>query len=760
MTIFKLSYNSVVVTSKDEGARVEEFKSITFDLENKDNIIKLEELFRSHVYSLNKWIGKGNRGQKLSGGYEGYALNNNYTGMYGIALDYDDGTYTLDQAREAFKNYIHIIHTSSSHMIDVPRHKGIQPRFRVILPFKLSSEIPQVFENKVDGELVYNLLKERYASADPTVFSIGRKLYPFTGDQSRYEFYVNLPTNTKDTQDIKVSIDGQDEPTFYELTYKDLDDYRAILDVKQANKKRNKNDRKLNKNDIIVLKDRTTRKRISDIDKSNTPVFCLFCDDLESETSSGILNIDKHGNYNLHCFHCDQTYWEKDLTWKSEVEPSLFFDAKAGFPAMYDQDTGRLKYFKNDKDWVSYTTLEELPKEIYSKLPRCNTIVDMTKPFGVQDGPVGKVFNLFKPGEYLEDYKVVRARIKNNKQKPLDIKGLPTAIPTIWKVLENIFHTSDNYADLKCFLNWLAFLIQARRQSTLAWVIIAVPGSGKGVFTERVLKPIFGKHAVLIDAGSAIGAHFNIEDAACWIKAYNEVFTPSDFTQNLHRREWLKNRIGTNEIILEPKGVDKIVVKNNVNYLLFSNISRAFLIEVNDRRYNVVNTLKTSRKLTELEWFPEENEEFEKAIAEEVPSFAHYLQNIKYHTRSANEATDTPARAALIEASLESIDYVLNKLNAGDSDYFDLENVFPSSRGLVGIDPNSDIRAEIQEFIEKHHAIPSKYAAEVFGHFIKTTNKTNIKRQLEQRGVITGKQLWVKDRKQNVRVYIHESQLV
>lgn len=505
----------------------------------------------------------------------------------------------------------------------------------------------------------------------------------------------------------------------------------------------------MNRDDIIVLRDRVTKKKLSDIDKAGTSIFCPFCDDLDSTSASAQVNIDKHGNYNIYCHHCKGTYWEQELQWNTKVNPNLYFDAKVGYVGMYDDFNGQLKYFKNIQDWTSYCKINDLHKDIYLNLPRCLPVVDMKEPFGVNEDK--GTFNFFKPSEFLEDYHTVKKRIANDLQKELDLSGLSTHIPYIWRVLKNVFQSER---DIKLFINWLGYIIQYREQSSLAWVIITAQGTGKGLITEKVLRPIFGYRAVSIADGNTIGAQFNAEDAVCWLKAYNEVFTHADFTTNLKRREWLKNRIGTNEITIEPKGVDKITVKNNVNYMLLGNGDIAILLEVGDRRFNVVNTRKQSVPLIKEPWWPGKRP-FEDAIEAEVPTFAHFIQNIKVDEDKAMYPTDTPARLALIEASLEDTDYTVQKLKEGDADYFDLGTIFPSPAQLMGIDSNSAIRHEITECITKYRAIPSAYAIQIFSYHLKIASKTNIKRKLEQKGIKIGYQLWIKETKSNLRVYIH-----
>jgi len=750
--LITFSYNTNVVKSKNDGNIIEQFMPISFDINKLSDRKELENFFKNHVYSVNRFIGRGPRGQKLTDKYQGYATNNNFNGMYAIGIDYDDGSMTIAQAREAWKDVVHIIHTSSSHMLDVPRHKGIQERFRVLLPFKLSGENPYYFENEVDGDLLNSMLKARYPDADSSCFSIGRKFFPFCGDPKRYEFYLNVP----DPDERKIPDGDGDDDIWYRVSYEDLEAHRLVLEVKDG--KKSKAD-KISRNDIVLLEDKRTKVKIVDIKRSGTKVWCPKCDDIESESASAQINIDVHGNYNLYCHHEQKTFWEINLSWNTEAEPDLYFDATVGHACLYDRTTGQFKYWKNDKDWASYTVLKGLPKEIFTKLPRCIKVADPKREFGVFDIKGELFYNSYLPGKYLEKYPVIQSRIKGNKQKKFSIDGLPKNIPTIWNIFANVFGDWNDYFNIKLFLNWLAYLIQEREQSTLAWIIMAAPGSGKGLLAERVFRPIFGQHAVLIDDGESMGSRFNFEDVGCFLKFYNEVFSKAAFSENLKRREWLKHRIGTKEIMLESKGIDKQKIANFTNYILLTNQPQAYLLEANDRRMNIVDTLKTSIRLTKMPWWPGNKKVFEGWIAAEVPKLAHFLQNIVFDEDSANEATSTPARQVLVESSLEEVDYLINKLSNGEFEYFDLDDIFPSEKSTFGADANADIQAHVVEYIKKFHAIPSAYGAQIFGHHIRQASKINIKRKLQQRGIIIGHQIWDSGRQKNIKVWIPENEI-
>lgn len=722
-------YNETIINSKEEGTKIEQFKTISFDLDNFADLKKLELFFRSHVYTLNKFIGPGVREQSVSNGYEGYAANQNYCGMYGVAIDYDDGAVTIEQAEELFKKYTYILHSSSSHMLNIPRHGGIQPRFRVILPFKLSDEKPVYYENPIEAAAVYEVMKAKFPGADQSVFSMGRKFFPFTGDLDRYVIKFNVTNN------------------FFSIPDKELN-------KKLSNQKKSKN--KINRSDVVILKDKRTRVRIDEIKVSGTGVYCIFCDDINSANASAQINIDKHGNYNLYCHHCQKTYWEEDLRWNTEAMPNLYFDIDTGYVATFDEQRGQVKYFRNEKDWESFAHEQSLPREIYKVLPRAKQTFDLKSKFGLIDVGEKKLFNIFIPSKYLLPYE----KVKSSPKAEINLSILKQKIPTIYRVFENLF---GNETHIRLFINWLAFLIQAREQSSLSWIIISNQGSGKGLLAEHILRPIFGTHSVLVDNGDSIGYKFNAEDAVCWIKVYNEVFTKGDFVANLARREWLKNKIGTNVTTIESKGVNKIQLPNLVNYILFSNYDNAFVLEADDRRFNVVNTLKSAQRIVDIPelWLSKDytNKQFEARIYNELPALADYIQSVSYNWLEANVATNTPDREKLISISIDDTDFLINKLNEGNAEYFELETLFPSSRTLSGFDANAEIRAQIESFIKNYHAIPSKYAGTIFSYFLKGINKTNIRRRLEQKGMIIGKHIYNKELKINTRCYIHESQI-
>ena len=292
--------------------------------------------------------------------------------------------------------------------------------------------------------------------------------------------------------------------------------------------------------------------------------------------------------------------------------------------------------------------------------------------------------------------------------------------PRIHSVLKNVLGED---MIVNCFLNWLGFILQERRKTTLAWLITTeARGTGKEVIFKLILGPIFGDKQTQLFQGSSIGEKFNSMDATCWLRCYDEVFQRGEFVENLKRREWLKTKIGSKTKELEPKGIDKIIMSSHINYMLFSNSTHALLLEQGDRRFNVTRN-PFSIPLTRMDWWVD-GPTMEKEIEAEIPAFAQYIQQIEVDFNQANYPTDTEARRELLEASKEDIQVFIDHLEAGDADFFNLDSIW-NDDFTIGL---------VRRCIELKKSIPAKYANQLLTRMLKGSI-INIRRRLEEHGV-------------------------
>ena len=104
----------------------------------------------------------------------GIFLNNhrkikNFKEAYCIGLDVDDGC-TLDEAKEIFKPYAHVIATSRSHQKE--KNGKVCDRFRVVLVFSTKITETQVFSN------TWHMLNKKFPFIDAQAKDPSRMFYP------------------------------------------------------------------------------------------------------------------------------------------------------------------------------------------------------------------------------------------------------------------------------------------------------------------------------------------------------------------------------------------------------------------------------------------------------------------------------------------------------------------------------------------------------------------------------------------------------
>lgn len=166
--VLTLSVSTEEVQSKEEGKKKTNFELREFDLKDSE---ALKVVLKSRNYSTNTWSGTCHA--------------NHYTGMTGLTFDYDGGM-TLENALTTYAPYYYVIHTSTNHMVD--KDGIVAERFRVILPLapdNLHYAAPEACR------AVYNNALETYQGADPQCKDPARKYFPFTGEEERFECYIN-----------------------------------------------------------------------------------------------------------------------------------------------------------------------------------------------------------------------------------------------------------------------------------------------------------------------------------------------------------------------------------------------------------------------------------------------------------------------------------------------------------------------------------------------------------------------------------------
>jgi hypothetical protein len=288
-----LSISTKLPNSKAQAGTITEFKTIPIDLEDEKN---LRQIFSTYNYSFNYW-GDQTCSKKA------------YKGMFGIILDVDEGM-TIDEAKETYSEYRYIIHTSTSHQIP----KGEKPacdRYRIIFPF--NPEKGMRFTDPKIADAVYTHMKEMFDFADPAVFDLHSKFYPFLGEPDKYDLWVNAEGEWFDIDEYEL----QTAPAAAATTATTPSTNRQTIK------------RYLTYETEIIMPDKRTKHTIESIrnllDSGKQICYCPFCNDINSQSASAAVQLTQEGFIQLFCSHCEaDPDQHQHVYWEDPVEPGMF----------------------------------------------------------------------------------------------------------------------------------------------------------------------------------------------------------------------------------------------------------------------------------------------------------------------------------------------------------------------------------------------------------------------------------------------------
>lgn len=252
-------------------------------------------------------------------------------------------------------------------------------------------------------------------------------------------------------------------------------------------------------------------------------------------------------------------------------------------------------------------------------------------------------------------------------------RQVTTCPKTILKVINHVLGGDPDIVEH--WINWIAGILQMRDRMKTAWVWHGVPGTGKGILFNKVLRPIFGRNQTAAQNMQSLAEPYNH-----WMRNSFLVFVDEVQTKALINEQGvvakLKNYITEETIPIRQMYQGAQEVRNFTNWILASNMSDVVHIESNDRRFNVAkyqpNRLIISDK--ELE-----------QIDKELQAFHDYLLHYPVDKVKANTVLDTTDRQTMISISESAVDTVGSAFIDGKFAFF-MEQL-PSA--TVPITPNT-----------------------------------------------------------------------
>ena len=155
------------------------------------------------------------------------------------------------------------------------------------------------------------------------------------------------------------------------------------------------------------------------------------------------------------------------------------------------------------------------------------------------------------------------------------------------RMLEHMLHhmCDGDQKVLDWVLGWLAHAVQNPDETITTALVLAGPqGSGKNVFV-KLLFELFEPHTLMCTQSGQLVGNFNAHLMDKTFVFANEAF----FAGNKKEANVLKSLVTDETMMVEPKGVDAFQVRKYFRLILASNEARVVDLEIDDRRYCVLN---------------------------------------------------------------------------------------------------------------------------------------------------------------------------
>ncbi len=247
--------------------------------------------------------------------------------------------------------------------------------------------------------------------------------------------------------------------------------------------------------------------------------------------------------------------------------------------------------------------------------------------------------NMFRKTEYMLD------RAYHEQLSMGDANKIASSCPLIYKLLTHIL--GGQSLEVEHFTNWLAYIFQTKRKAMTAWVLQGVPGTGKGIFYTKVLRPLFGVEHVPMRALQNIEEQFNLYMRQALFLVVDEFHMASANAGTMKIADKLKNAITENTMTIRAMRSNQVEMPNFTNFIFLTNRMDAVKIEEGDRRYNIAP--RQEQKLEHV--YPEVIDGIDD-ISTELHKFAALLRNYNVNKQLVRTPIANNAKAQMAQVTM------------------------------------------------------------------------------------------------------------
>lgn len=355
---------------------------------------------------------------------------------------------------------------------------------------------------------------------------------------------------------------------------------------------------------------------------------------------------------------------------------------------VYNHKTEELRVSPSDLTKVSHFYKEHgmMPPEVINEW---DIVFDPSNMVKVDYD--SRIINTYKPSE------VIR-RAKPPKEE-CTYDYLQTLCPSTFKLLLHVFGNGE--CELRHWLNWISFVVQAKRKSNTCWFLWGVQGTGKGVLFNHILKPMFGKSNTSLHLNTSLEDTFDAWRADKQLVVIDEFELPQG-KKGDRIMERIKNWTaeGDNSI----RDMRKVVqTKEGIEaYMFFSNRYDMVKVEDHDRRFNIAPRQELPLKQTT--WW--EGSKTIEEIDHELQGFANFVSHYDYDEVDARTALLNEAKIQAADATKTQAENFCSALKKQNIDFFiDLLYLDSSEMGLGTADDMHFIiqsgKAEVKRWLSE-----------------------------------------------------------
>jgi len=290
-------------------------------------------------------------------------------------------------------------------------------------------------------------------------------------------------------------------------------------------------------------------------------------------------------------------------------------------------------------------------------VPDARVVFDPSSSEGINLDTVPYSVNLFRKTKYM-----LKPQENVKELSYGDAIEIQNVAPNFYKLVMHIL--GDGQPEFEHFINWLAYIYQNKRKAMTAWIFTGVPGTGKGLFVHKILKPLFGEQQTPMRSLENIEEQFNLYMRTAMFLVVDE-FRMADSGSVGRMADKLKHQITEPTLTIRAMRTNQIELPSYTNFIFLTNRADAVKIEDSDRRYNVAPRQETKLEVAHKDLLAQLD-----LLEQELYIVSGILQRFQVDARMAHTALENDAKKEMKEVSMSVLEEFANAIRTRNLEYF------------------------------------------------------------------------------------------